>query len=48
MFVRGKQPDPSVLALAEERGITVLSTDMRMFAACGHLYENGLRGGCDI
>ncbi len=48
VFVRGKQPDPSVLALAEERGITVLSTDMRMFAACGHLYENGLRGGCDI
>ena len=48
VFVRGKQPDPSVLVLAEERGITVLSTDMRMFAACGHLYENGLSGGCDI
>ena len=47
VFVRGKTPDESVLTLANERGISVLTTTCRMFAACGILYEKGLRGGCD-
>jgi predicted transcriptional regulator len=45
VFVRGKIPDESVLKLADERGIAVLSTQLKMFTACGILYENGLRGG---
>lgn len=47
VFVRGKEPDSSVVALAQERGITLLATPYRMFTACGLLYDNGLRGGCD-
>ena len=31
--------------MAAERGMAVLSTDLPMFAACGRLYEQGLRGG---
>lgn len=45
VFVRGKIPDESMIALAEERGIVLLSTEMLMFEACGLLYSNGLRGG---
>lgn len=44
-FVRGKLPDAEVIALAREREIVLLATDMRMFPACGILYEEGLRGG---
>lgn len=45
VFVRGKTPDDSVIELAKERSIVLLSTPMRMFSACGILYEHGLRGG---
>ena len=45
VFVRGKEPDESMLELAEELGIVILSTNHRMFTACGLLYEKGLRGG---
>ncbi|MCL2054489.1 MAG: DRTGG domain-containing protein [Oscillospiraceae bacterium] len=45
VFVRGKQPDEAIVELARERHITLLSTELRMFAACGILYEAGLRGG---
>ena len=45
VFVRGKIPDDSIIELANEREIVLLSTSMRMFQACGILYENGLRGG---
>ncbi len=47
VFVRGKMPDESMIELAEERGIVIMSTAMRMFPACGILYTNGLRGGVD-
>ena len=33
--------------LAKERGIVLMATKMRMFTACGVLYENGLGGGSD-
>ncbi len=45
VFVRGKLPDDTMLELAVERGIPLLSTKHRMFNACGLLYDNGLRGG---
>ncbi len=45
VFVRGKHPDESIINLAKDRGIVLLSTKNPMFASCGMLYEKGLRGG---
>ena len=45
VFVRGKQPQEQIVEMAAARGMAVLSTDLPMFAACGRLYEQGLRGG---
>ena len=45
---RGKRPDQPVLNLAEQKEISILATPYRMFTACGLLFENGLRGGCDV
>jgi predicted transcriptional regulator len=45
VFVRGKEPNEMMVDMAKERGITLLSTEERMFSACGKLYESGLRGG---
>ena len=45
VFVRGKQPQEQIVEMAAQRGMAVLSTDLPMFAACGRLYEKGLRGG---
>ena len=47
VFVRGKRPDEQILSLARQRGIAVLSTPSRRFTACGLLYDNGLKGGCE-
>lgn len=46
-FVRGKQPDDAMTQLAREKGIVLLTTNLRMFTACGILYESGLRGGAN-
>lgn len=48
VFVRGKEVNPGVVDLAKQKDITVLAAPYRMFTACGLLYSNGLRGGCDI
>ena len=45
VFVRGKRPSDDVISLARESGIAVLTSDMRMYTACGILYANGLHGG---
>ena len=47
IFVRGKTPDQTIIDLAKRRGITLINTRYRMFTACGMLYANGLRGGCE-
>lgn len=47
VFVRGKQPDEAVIELAREREIVLMKTPLRMFPACGILYEKGLRGGSE-
>lgn len=46
-FVRGKKPDETIVKLAEERGIALITTNLRLFTACGMLYCQGLGGGCD-
>ena len=48
VFVRGKKPDDSMIALAKEGGVALLSSPYRMFESCGVLYELGLRGGSRI
>ena len=45
VFVRGKEPTPDMVELADDRGIVLMSTPLRMFTACGLLYQNGLCGG---
>ncbi|MBO4934175.1 MAG: hypothetical protein IJL83_05890 [Clostridia bacterium] len=44
VFVRSKRPTEEMVALAKEDKIVLLATKMRMYEACGHLYENGLVG----
>ena len=45
VFVRDKMPGNEILDMARERGISVLSTELTLFTACGILYGEGLRGG---
>jgi predicted transcriptional regulator len=42
VIVRGKMPDPSMINLAEERGIVLMSSKERLYNACGKLYQAGL------
>lgn len=42
VFVRGKDPSEEMLELAKECEIVVMSSEMRMFEACGKLYAKGL------
>ena len=44
VFVRGKRPEQPVIDLAESKGIVLLTTEERLFVACGVLYTNGLGG----
>ncbi len=44
VFVRNKQPSEEMIELARESGIVLLATEMRLYEACGKLYEGGLRG----
>lgn len=42
VFVRGKKPTQEMIELADERGIILLATALRMYEACGKLYAAGL------
>ena len=44
VFVRSKTPTEEMLRLAEESGIVIMSTEKRLYEACGLLYANGLVG----
>ena len=44
VFSRGKQPNDEMLEMAEEAGITVISSKMTTYTACGELYLRGLPG----
>jgi predicted transcriptional regulator len=46
IFVRGKIPGETIVDLAKEKEICILTTSHPMFTACGILYQKGLRGGC--
>lgn len=45
VFVRGKVPDPDMVAEAQKAGIILMTTNYSLFLACGRLYEAGLRKG---
>ena len=42
VFVRGKTPDENIISLARDNDIVVLTTDYRLYTACGLLYHAGL------
>ena len=42
VFVRSKDPTEEMLQLARDNGIVILSTNKRLYEACGLLYANGL------
>ena len=45
IFVRGKTPDETMIQMADEMGLPIITTGHRMFSSCGLLYEHGLTGG---
>ena len=45
LIVRGKEPDESLIKLANEKDIVVMRTDFSMYTSCGLLYNAGLPGG---
>ncbi len=44
VFVRGKEPTEDIIELACDRDIVLMQTPLRMFTACGRLYDAGLKG----
>ena len=42
VIVRNKKPDHETIELARQKGIVMLSCEIRMFEAAGRLYEAGL------
>ena len=44
VFSRGKKPSEEMLEMAEEIGITVISSPLTTYTACGELYVHGLPG----
>jgi serine kinase of HPr protein (carbohydrate metabolism regulator) len=44
VFVRSKMPSEEMLELARDSGIVIMTTDKRLYEACGLLYSSGLDG----
>ena len=44
VFSRGKMPSEEMLEMADEIGITVISSPLTTYTACGELYVHGLPG----
>ena len=42
VFVRNKKPTDDMIELAEESGLVLMTSGLRMFEACGILYSRGL------
>ncbi|MBQ1809770.1 MAG: hypothetical protein II016_01410 [Erysipelotrichaceae bacterium] len=43
VIVRGKQPNDEIVEMGRDFGITVLTTPLTMYEACGVLYREGMR-----
>ena len=44
VFSRGKMPSDEMMEMAEEIGITLISSPLTTYTACGELYIHGLPG----
>lgn len=44
VFVRSKMPTQEMIDLARDAGIVVMTSDKRLYEACGLLYSGGLVG----
>ena len=44
VFLRGKEPEASILELAEKCGVRVLTSPLEMYDACGILHQHGVTG----
>ena len=44
VFLRGKEPEASILELAEKCGVCVLTSPLEMYDACGILHQHGVTG----
>lgn len=44
VFVRGKRPSDEVVAMARERRLPLLLTDLPLYETCGLLYAAGMMG----
>ena len=44
VFVRSKAPTEEMLELAKEAGIVIMTSEKRLYEACGILYSSGLIG----
>lgn len=44
VFVRGKIPSVETVELSKKCDITILTSNLSMFEACGILYTNGIKG----
>ena len=47
VFVRGKEPDDSIIGMAKMKDILLMSTDYPLYIASGILYTNGLTNQID-
>lgn len=47
VIVRGKQPPPETIRLAEDKGIPLICAPYTLFECCGRLYAAGLQS-CDV
>lgn len=45
VFVRNKIPSEDMITLARKSGMIMMTTQLRMYEACGRLFMNGLGGG---
>lgn len=48
IYVRGKKPDQEGIAIAEKKGIPLLTTKYLMYQVCGILYQRGLKSVKDV
>ena len=44
VFLRSKEPEASILELAEKCGVCVLTSPLEMYDACGILHQHGVTG----
>jgi predicted transcriptional regulator len=43
IFVRGKQPNSDMIALAMKHKLPLLSSHLNMYSSCGRLFSKGLK-----